>query len=115
MSSPQSRAPPLPPWEWTGFRIVNDPRSKLKPGLYDAGEIGMGLKHVTFLKKPDAFQLNASSPDDPVAQKTLRMLGVGDPSKHAKAPADGDCDNPRSPTPISRSRAIICSRAISTA
>ena len=75
-------APPLPPG-MTGSD-VNDPRSKLKPGLYDAGEIGMGLKHVTFLKKPDAFQLNASSPDDPVAQKTLRMLGVGDPSKMPK-------------------------------
>ena len=76
-------APPLPPG-MTGSD-VNDPRAKLKAGLYDAGEVAMGLKHVAFLKKPDAFQLKATSPDDPVAQKTLHMLGVGDPSKMPKA------------------------------
>src|SRR6202043_1300474 len=29
------------------------------------------------LKKPDAFQLGASEPDDPKVQKTLGQLGVG--------------------------------------
>ena len=39
---------------------TNDPRYTLKPGLYDAGEAAMGMKHVVFLKKPDAFQLDAT-------------------------------------------------------
>ena len=75
-------APPLPPG-MTGAD-VNDPRAKLKPGLYDAGEIGMGLKHLAFLKKPEAFQLNASSPEDPSVQKALHMLGVSDTTKMPK-------------------------------
>ena len=40
---------------------VNDPRAKLKPGMYDAGELAKGMKHVAFVKKPDAFQLQATS------------------------------------------------------
>lgn len=66
-------APPLPPG-MTGSD-ANDPRAKLKPGLYDAGEIAMGMKHIAFLKKPAAFQLQASSPDDPSVQKALSQLG----------------------------------------
>ncbi|MGA7522652.1 MAG: hypothetical protein WBW84_09220 [Acidobacteriaceae bacterium] len=68
-------APPLPPG-MTGSD-TNDPRYTLKAGLYDAGEAAMGMKHVAFLKKPDAFQLNAMSPDDPVVQRTLVTLGIG--------------------------------------
>ncbi|MGH9701556.1 MAG: hypothetical protein ACRD52_19145, partial [Candidatus Acidiferrales bacterium] len=45
-------APPLPPG-MTGSD-VNDPRYKLAPGLYDAGETSMGLKHLLLLKKPAA-------------------------------------------------------------
>ncbi len=75
-------APPLPPG-MTGSD-VNDPRAKLTPGLYDAGEASMGMKHVALLKKPDAFQLDASQPDDPKVQQTLGQLGVGDPSKMPK-------------------------------
>jgi hypothetical protein len=75
-------APPLPAG-MTGSN-PNDPRSNLKPGMYDAGEAAMGLKHVAFLKKPDAFQINATSPDDPIVKKTLGTLGVGDPSKMPK-------------------------------
>lgn len=67
-------APPLPPG-MTGSD-PNDPRAKLKPGLYDAGETAMGLKHLAFLKKPPAFQLEASSPDDPSVQKALLLLGA---------------------------------------
>ena len=37
-------APALPPG-MTGSD-VNDPRAKLTPGLYDAGEAAMGLKHL---------------------------------------------------------------------
>jgi hypothetical protein len=60
---------------------THDVRYTLKPGMYDAGEAAMGLKHVAFLKKPDAFQIKATSPDDPEVQKTLGQLGVGDASK----------------------------------
>jgi hypothetical protein len=75
-------APALPPG-MTGSD-ANDPRAKLTPGLYDAGETSMGIKHLQLLKKPDAFQLGSAEPDDPRVQKTLGQLGVGDPSKMPK-------------------------------
>jgi len=55
---------------------VNDPRANLTPGLYNAGETSMGLKHVLLLKKPDAFQLGAVDPDDPKVGKTIGQLGI---------------------------------------
>ena len=55
---------------------ASDPRAKLAPGLYDAGEAAMGLKHLLLLKKPDAFQLGATDPDDPKVQKTISQLGM---------------------------------------
>jgi len=70
---------PLPPG-MTGSD-VNDPRAKLAPGIFDAGEAAMGLKHVLLVKKPDAFQLGSDNPDDPKVQKTLGLLGIGDGSK----------------------------------
>jgi hypothetical protein len=75
-------APSLPP----GMKgsDANDPRAKLRPGLYDAGEASMGIKHLTLLKKPDAFQLGTSEPDDPKVQKMLGQLGVGNISKMSK-------------------------------
>ena len=76
----QTPAPTLPPG-MTGSD-VNDPRSKLSPGLYDAGEAAMGMKHLILLKKPDAFQLGSDDPDSPQVAKTLRtVLGIGDSSK----------------------------------
>jgi hypothetical protein len=63
---------------------TNDPRFALKAGLYDAGEVASGMKHVAFVKKPDAFQITATSPDDPQVQKTLGQLGIGDTSKMPK-------------------------------
>jgi hypothetical protein len=75
-------AAPLPA-EMTGSD-ANDPRAKLAPGMYDAGETSMGLKHVTLIKKPDAFQLGSANPDDPKVQKTLGLLGVGDSAKMPK-------------------------------
>ena len=75
-------APPLPAG-MTGSD-TNDPRYKLKAGLYDAGEAAVGMKHVAFVKKPDAFQIKATSPDDPVVQKTLGQLGMGDTAKMPK-------------------------------
>ena len=55
---------------------VNDPRAKLTPGLYDAGEAAMGIKHLLLLKKPDAFQVGAADPDDPKVAKILAQLGL---------------------------------------
>jgi hypothetical protein len=73
-------APALPPG-MTGAD-VNDPRAKLTPGLYDAGETSMGLKHLLLLKKPDAFQLGSDDPSDPRVAKSLTTnLGIGDASK----------------------------------
>src|SRR5581483_10367900 len=73
-------APPLP--EGMTGSNVNDPRAKLSPGVYDAGETAMGIKHLTLLKKPDTFDLGSNNPDDPKVNKTLTtVLGVPDPSK----------------------------------
>lgn len=55
---------------------VNDPRAKLTPGIFDAGEAAMGIKHVTLVKKPDAFQLPSNDPDSPEVKKTLGLLGI---------------------------------------
>ena len=68
-------ASPLPPG-MTGSD-TSDPRAKLTPGIYDAGEAAMGLKHVLLVKKPDAFQLGSSDPNDPKVQTTLGQLGAG--------------------------------------
>ena len=75
-------APSLPP----GMKgsDANDPRAKLTPGLYDAGEASMGIKHLLLLKKPDAFQLGSSDPDNPKVQKTLSQLGVSGTAKMPK-------------------------------
>lgn len=61
---------------------VNDPRAKLSPGMYDAGEAAIGLKHIALIKKPDAFELGTNDPTDPKVNKALTtILGIGDPSK----------------------------------
>src|SRR5260370_26367990 len=68
-------APALPP----GMKgsDTTDPRTKLTPGLYNAGETSIGINHLLLLKKPDAFQLGATHPDDPKLQKTLSQLAIG--------------------------------------
>ena len=75
-------APPLPPG-MTGSD-VSDPRFKLTPGLYDAGESSMGMKHLQLVKKPDAFQLGSADADDPKVQKTIAQLGMGAAAKMPK-------------------------------
>ncbi len=67
------KAPPLP----AGMKgsDANDPRSKLSPGLFDAGEVSFGIKHLLLLKKPDAFQLGVD-PNSPKVGKALTALGV---------------------------------------
>src|SRR5262245_17633412 len=69
-------AQPLPPG-MTGSD-ASDPRATLTPGVYDAGETSMGLKHILLLKKPDAFQLGSDDPDNPKVKKSLGLLGIGD-------------------------------------
>jgi hypothetical protein len=75
-------APVLPPG-MTGSD-VNDPRYKLTPGLYDAGEAAMGIKHLTLVKKPDAFQLGVNDPDDPKVLKMVQQMGVSNIAKIPK-------------------------------
>ncbi len=67
---------PLPP----GMKgsDPNDPRSKLSPGLYDAGEIAAGIKHVGLIRKPDAFELGTDNADDPKVKRMLASIGIGD-------------------------------------
>jgi hypothetical protein len=67
-------APPLPPG-MTGSD-PNDPRAKLTPGMYDAGEAAMGIQHLLLLKKPDAFDLGSSDPDAPKVKNALGQMGV---------------------------------------
>ena len=75
-------APPLPAG-MTGSD-PNDPRAKLTPGLYDAGETSMGLKHLILFKKPDALQLGTSEADDPKVQNMIAQLGIGSAAKMPK-------------------------------
>lgn len=77
------KAAPLPPG-MTGSD-VNDPRAKLTPGVYDAGETALGIKHVLLLKKPDAFHLGSTDPDSPQVQKILGQIGGSDAAKLPKA------------------------------
>lgn len=77
------KAPPLPAG-MTGAD-ANDPRAKLTPGLYDAGETAKGLKHLMLFKKPSAFQLDTADADHPKVQHTLGAMGVADTSKMSKA------------------------------
>ncbi|MGZ4858637.1 MAG: LVIVD repeat-containing protein [Candidatus Angelobacter sp.] len=63
---------------------TNDPRAKLAPGLYNAGEASMGMKHLILVKKPAAFQLGTSNPDDPKVQKMLGQLNMPNAAKIPK-------------------------------
>jgi hypothetical protein len=75
-------APPLPAG-MTGSD-ANDPRFKLTPGMYDAGEASMGIKHLLLLKKPDAFELGTTDPDSPKVQTQISQLGIGGGAKLPK-------------------------------
>ena len=63
---------------------ASDPRSKLTPGLYDAGETSAGIKHVGLIRKPDAFQLGTDNADDPRVKKILGSIGITDPAQMPK-------------------------------
>jgi hypothetical protein len=70
-------APTLPP----GMKgsDANDPRAKLTPGVYDAGETSMGMKHLALIKKPEAFRLGTSDPEAAKVKKVMEQLGINDP------------------------------------
>ena len=70
-------AAPALPAGMTGSN-ASDPRFKLAPGLYDAGETALGMKHIALFKKPDAFQLGTDDADSARVQTTLGQLGMGD-------------------------------------
>ncbi len=79
-------APQPPPTLPPGMKgsDANDPRAKLSPGVYNAGETAMGMKHLTLVKKPDAFQLGTSNADDPKVKNILGQIGPRDTSKIPK-------------------------------
>lgn len=56
----------------------NDPRANLSPGLFDAGEAAVGIKHVLLVKKPESFDLGVD-PNGPKVGTALKALGVPDP------------------------------------
>lgn len=64
---------PLPP----GMKgaDASDPRAKLSAGLFDAGEAAFGIKHISLLKKPAAFDLGID-PKGANVEKALTSLGV---------------------------------------
>jgi LVIVD repeat len=53
----------------------NDPRTKLTAGVYDAGEAAFGIKHISLLKKPTAFDIGVD-PNSPMVGKALKALGI---------------------------------------
>src|SRR5215203_612977 len=67
-------APTLPPG-MVGSSTT-DPRASLSPGLYDAGEKLLGMRHLQLLKKPDSFQLGTDNADDPKVQTMLKSVGI---------------------------------------
>ncbi|MCO5332499.1 MAG: hypothetical protein M9893_00525 [Pyrinomonadaceae bacterium] len=75
-------APTLPP----GMKgsDAKDPRAKLKAGLFDAGEAAFGIKHLTLLKKPAAFDVG-TDPNSPMMGKALTALGIPPDAKIPEA------------------------------
>ncbi|MDH3493776.1 MAG: hypothetical protein OEM82_09520, partial [Acidobacteriota bacterium] len=54
---------------------TRDPRTNLPAGLFDAGEASFGLRHLSLLEKPSAFQLGTNDAADPKVQEILAQLG----------------------------------------
>lgn len=74
-------APTLPP----GMKgsDASDPRAKLKPGIFDAGEASFGMKHLTLVKKPDTFKIGSNF-EDPKVLQAIARLGIPDITKFPK-------------------------------
>jgi hypothetical protein len=62
----------------TNASTTNDPRVGLKAGLYDAGEAVMGMEHLAFVKKPDAFQPPPAKPGENPRAAIMAQLGYAD-------------------------------------
>jgi hypothetical protein len=73
----QLSAPPKMPAGMKGSD-PKDPRANLKPGLFDAGEAAFGIKHISLLKKPEAFDMGVD-PNAPKVGEALKALGIPDP------------------------------------
>ncbi len=67
-------APTMPP----GMKgaDTSDPRAKLSAGLYDAGETALGIRHLSLLKKPEAFDLGLD-PNSPKVEAAMKIFGIG--------------------------------------
>ena len=74
-------APTLPPG-MTGSD-AGDPRSRLTPGLFDAGEAAYGMRHLFLFKKTGTFKIGSDF-DDPKVQKALVQFGIPDIAKFPK-------------------------------
>lgn len=74
-------APTLPP----GMKgsDASDPRAKLKPGMFDAGEASFGMKHLTLFNKPDTFRIGSNF-EDPKVLQAIARLGIPDITKFPK-------------------------------
>lgn len=72
-----AQTPGTPPAGMKGSD-ASDPRAKLTPGLFDAGEAAVGIKHLSLIKKPAAFDLGVD-PNTPRVASALGSLGVADP------------------------------------
>jgi hypothetical protein len=77
-AGPAPTPKPLPP----GMKgsDANDPRAKLKAGLFDAGEAAVGMKHISLTKKPPSFDLGVD-PASPKVASALSSLGIGNPNQ----------------------------------
>ncbi len=64
---------------------TSDPRAKLSAGMYDAGEIANGMRHVGLIRKPEAFQLGTDNADDPKVKQMLGSIGINDPGQMPKS------------------------------
>lgn len=58
---------------------ANDPRAKLKAGLFDAGEANFGIRHVSLMKKPEAFDVGVD-PNSAKVGVALGSLGIPNPA-----------------------------------
>ena len=70
---PSAPAPKLP--EGMKGSDANDARAKLSAGLFDAAEVSKGMKHLALLKKPGAFRLGTTDPDNKRVINTLKAQG----------------------------------------
>ncbi len=81
LSSVNAQTPAAAPKMPAGMKGANrnDPRANLSPGLFDAGEAALGIKHLSLLKKPAAFDLGID-PNSPRVGTALGSLGISDPN-----------------------------------